>query len=103
MNTDNETQLPKALVNLLERQIEFARRGNIAKVQKLAVECEPLAAMIAKAGLLDRPEYDGMKKKLNELYIQLQLMLSTKKEEVSEQINMTNKHKRTLAVYRGSV
>lgn len=103
MNTDNETQLPGELVKLLERQIESARHGDLAGLERLAGQCEPLVASITSAGLLDRPEYDGLRERLGSLYRELQLMLLTQKDAAGEQLKLVQKHRNKLVTYRGNI
>ena len=91
------------LAKLLKKQIELARRGSFAGLQELADECEQLVAKIRSSGLLERPEHRTDRDLLAGLYQELQLLLSTRKDEAAEQLKSIRRAKRTLAVYRGSV
>lgn len=103
MKKDDEIRSLEELAGILERQIEQVRCDDIAGLEKLVGHGGQLARKIAVAGLLDRPQYDGWRERLAELYRELQLMLSTQKDAVAGQIRLINKGRKTLTMYRGSV
>ena len=103
MNEDDSPQLLKELVELLERQVGLARRGNFVELHRLAGQCEPLVAKITAAGLLEKPEHKDQRERLAKLYQDLQLMLSTQKDAAAEQLKSVRKGKKTLAIYRSNV
>ncbi len=103
MNADDEIRLLAELENLLERQIELARRGSFTGLHQLAGRCEPLVAKIMAAGLLEKPDHKVQRERLAKLYRDLQLMLSAQKNAVAEQLKSIRKGKRTLATYRGNM
>jgi hypothetical protein len=103
MKKDDETRLLEALAGILERQIEFTRHDDLEESEKLVSCSEQLAMKITAAGLLERPEYDDWRKRLAELYRNLELMLSTQKEAAAGQLKAINKGRRTLAMYRDSI
>jgi hypothetical protein len=103
MNSENETGLVGELEKLLGRQIELARRGSFSGMEQLAGKCEGLVARITAAGLLEKPEHKAEKERLEKLYRNLQLLLSTQKADVAGQLKSIDKGKRTLSVYRGNV
>jgi hypothetical protein len=103
MKQEDEIQLLKELAGILERQIELVRHDNIAAMNELVGHSKQLAMKITAANLIDRPEYDGWRKRLTELYLKLQLVLSTQKEAVARQLSAIDKGKKTLAVYQGSI
>jgi hypothetical protein len=103
MKNDDEIRLLKELANILERQIEFIRHDDLEESEKLVGYSEQVAIRITAAGLLERPEYDGWRKRLAALYKNLELMLSTQKEAVTGQIRSINKGRKTLTRYRDSI
>lgn len=103
MIADDGAQLLKELGNLLNRQIELARRGSFGQLERMVGRCEPLVAKIKAAGLFEKPGYEAQSRRLVKLYHELQLMLSTQKDAVAEQLKSIRKGKRTLSAYRGSV
>jgi hypothetical protein len=103
MNADEETLLLGELENLVEKQIELARRGGIAAVERLMREGDWLVEKIKSAGLLEKPEFESRRQRLNNLYRQLQLAISSQKGVVDGQLKSVRKGKRTLSAYRGSI
>ena len=103
MKKDDEVRLLEALANILERQIEFTRHDDLEESEKLVGYSEQIAVKIIAAGLLERPEYDGWRKRLAGLYKNLELMFSTQKDAVAGQIRSINKGRKTLAMYRNSI
>ena len=103
MNADDEIRLLGELANLLEKQIELARRGGFAGLERLAGQCEPLVAKITAAGLLEKPEHKAERERLAKLYRDLQMALSTQKDVTGEQLKSIRKHKKTLAIYRSNI
>jgi hypothetical protein len=99
---DDEIGLLEYLANTLERQIELTRHGDFEESEKLVGYSEQLAVKITAAGLLERPEYDGWRKRLTVLYKNLELVLSTQKDAVAGQLKSIHMGKKTLAAYRGN-
>jgi hypothetical protein len=103
MSADDDTQLMVELANLLERQIELARHGDFAGLERLAGQCEPLVARITAAGLLQNPAYKTERERLAKFYRDIQMAISMQKDVTGEQLKSMRKHKKTLATYRGSI
>jgi hypothetical protein len=103
MSADDDTQLIGELANLLERQIELARHGDFAGLERLAGQCEPLVARITAAGLLQNPAYKAERERLAKFYRDIQMAISMQKDVTGEQLKSMRKHKKTLATYRGSI
>jgi small-conductance mechanosensitive channel len=103
MSSDEDIRLLGELGNLLEKQIELARRGSLTGLEQLANQCEPLVTRITAAGLLEKSEHKDQRKRLVKLYRDLQLLLSAQKNVAAEQLKLIRKGKKTLAVYRGNV
>jgi hypothetical protein len=103
MKKDDEIRLLEELANVLERQVEFTRHDYFEESEKLISQSEHLAVQITAAGLLDKPQYKGWRKRLTELYRDIELMLSTQKQAVAGRISAIDKGKKTLAVYRKSI
>jgi hypothetical protein len=103
MSADDDTQLIGELANLLERQVELARHGDFAGLERLAGQCEPLVARITAAGLLEKPAYRAERERLTKFYRDIQMAISMQKDVTGEQLKSMRKHKKTLATYRGSI
>jgi hypothetical protein len=103
MKKNDEVQLLEELANLLEKQVEFARHGDFAGLERLAGQCEPLVARITAAGLLDNPAYKAEREQLAKFYRDIQMAVSTQKDATGEQLKSMRKHKKTLATYRSNI
>jgi hypothetical protein len=102
MNAADDVQLLKELGNLLERQIELARRGSFGQLERLAGQCEPLVARIKAAGLLERPEYKEACERLSWLYRNLQLMLSAQRDDAAAMLNRIRKGRKMISAYHSN-
>ena len=102
MKNDQEIQLLEELANILDKQIELARHDEIEELEKLVSYSEQLAIKITAARLLEKPEYDGWRKRLTGLYKNMELVLSAQKNAVAGQIKSIHLGKKTLAAYRGN-
>jgi hypothetical protein len=103
MSNEEDIKLFNEIENLLKKEIELARRGSYAKVMELACECETLVARTAQAGLREKQENKTTIDHLAGLYNELQLLLSTQRTAVAEQLRTISKGKKTLAMYREGV
>jgi hypothetical protein len=103
MIAEEEIQLFNEIENLLKKQIELGRRGSYGKVMELACKCEALVAKTVEAGLREKPEYKATVDRLAGLYNELQLLLSTQRIAVAEQLRTISKGKKTLSMYREGV
>jgi len=103
MKKDDEVRLLEELANILKRQIGLALHGDFAGLERLAGQCEPLVARITAAGLLENLAYKAERERLAKFYRDLQVAVSMQKDAAGEQLKSMHKHKKTLAVYRGSI
>jgi hypothetical protein len=103
MKLEDEIQLLKELAGILERQIELARHGDFAGLERLAGQCEPLVARVTAAGLLENPAYKAERERLVKFYRDIQMAVSMQKDITGEQLKLMRKHKKTLAVYRSDI
>ena len=103
MKNDDEARLLEELANILEKQVELVRHGDFAGLERLAGQCEPLVARITAAGLLENPAYKAERERLAKFYRDIQMAVSMQKNVTCEQLKSMRKHKKTLAVYRGSI
>jgi hypothetical protein len=103
MKNGDEVRLLEALANILEKQIELARHGDFAGLERLAGQCEPLVARISAAGLLENPAYKENRERLAKLYRDIQMAISMQKDAAGEQLKSMRKHKKTLATYRSNI
>jgi hypothetical protein len=100
MSSDEDIRLLGELENLLKKQIELARRGSFASVEKLALQADLLARDIGNLGVLDRPEHSVLRAELKRLYNELFVVLAGERSATAHQIKRLRRGKRTLEVYR---
>lgn len=103
MNETDNTQLLTGLENNLKKQLDFARRGNMASVEEGAGQCQTLVEKIRSAGIIEKPEYKSQRQRIEKLYDDLMLLLSSQKTAVAEQLKSISRGRKTLAAYRGSI
>ena len=103
MNETDNTQLLTELETNLKKQLEFARRGDLASVENLADRCRMLVEKITSAGLMEKPQYQSQRQNIEKLYRDLLLMLSSQKDAVAKQLKSIHKSRQTLSVYRGNI
>lgn len=102
MSTDEKIHLLDNLQNLLETQIEMARRSNLRRVEALAEQADSVVEKITKAKPFDQPEFDGRCEHLTELYKKLQLILAAGKDSVGRQLRQVSNARKTLKTYRNN-
>ena len=88
---------------LLERQIEFARQGNINEIGILSKQASSLVGKIARLGVLESSEFKSQRKQLRKLYQDLCLALTAHQAETAEELSRVRKGKKTIATYRDNI
>lgn len=91
------------LQNLLEKQISFAKQGNLNKVELLNEQAESLAGQISQSGIFEPAEFKTRHKHIRKLYQDLYLALKTQQTEAAEELKRVRKGKKTIAAYRGNI
>jgi hypothetical protein len=100
VNNDEQIRLLDDLQDLLEKQIEMARRGNFRRVEELAGQADSIVAMIVQTKVLQQPEFDGRREHLTKLYKKLELMLAAGKNAAGRQLRRVGSGRKTLQAYR---
>ena len=103
--TDREGFISKAgqLESLLREQLTLARRGNIAKIEILAKRSKDLVEQIGDSKFLKEPQFRQRRRKLEDLYSELCLALSSQMNDVSQELGKIYKGKKTVTLYRDNV
>ncbi len=99
MSTTKQISLLDELEKLLAEKIKFARQGNFNRLESLFKKTQPLAEQIAKAGILNLPEYEQHHIVLKKLYNDLNLIMSAQQEKVAQKLKEFRKTKKTLQAY----
>lgn len=92
-------QMLAYLTDLLQRQLEKLRQYDLDGASRLAEESRPISERIARAGLLERPEYASQKKRIQGLYQDLCLVIAAERQEVAEKLRQIREGLRTLGAY----
>lgn len=103
MNETDNAQLLTELENNLKQHLDSARRGNLASVEESAGQCQALVEKIRASGLMEKPEYKTQRQRIEKLYHNLLLLLSSQKDAVEEQLKSIHRGKKTLATYRSNI
>jgi ribosomal protein L29 len=100
---DEQIHLLDELRNLLEKQIELARQGNINEIEVLSKQVSSLVRKIAQSGVLESSEFKSQREQLRKSYQNLCLALTAQQAESAEELSRVRKGKKTIATYRGSI
>jgi len=100
---DEQIHLLDELRNLLEKQIELARQGNINEIEVLSKQASSLVGEIARSGVLESSEFKSQREELRKLYQDLCLALTAQQAETAKELSRVRKGKKTIATYRGNI
>ena len=103
MNETDNTQLLTELENNLKKQLELARQGNLAPLEILTEKCRTLVEKTSSNGIIEKPEFKPHRQRIEKLYQDLLLLLSSQKDAVVEQLKSIHKGRQTLSAYRDSI
>ena len=109
MSTDNVKVIPDEhihldeLRHLLEKQIGFARQGNVNAIEALSKQSNSLVGKIAQSGILELPESKMQRELLRKLYQDLYLALTAQQAENTKELSRIRKGKKTIATYGGNI
>lgn len=103
MNTDGQMQLLlDNLQNLLENQIQMARKSKFRRVEELAMQADSIVAKIVETKAFDRSDSDLAYNNISRLYKKLELILTTGKDSLKKQLRQVKEGRKTLQVYGDS-
>jgi len=101
--SDGERGLLEELENLLEKQMELARQGDIGGVERLSTRADFLVREIVRAGILQLPELECRRGRFERLYGDMRLVLASHRAETAESLKRVRQVKKVLDVYRKSI
>ena len=103
MNKDEKTLLLlDNLQNLLENQIQMARKSNFRRVEELAMQADSIVARIIGTTTFERSEFDTVRNNISSLYKRLELILITGEDSVKKQLRQVSDGRKTLQAYGDS-
>ncbi len=100
---DGQIHLLDELQSLLEKQVGFARRGNINEIEILNRQASSLVSKIARSGVLESSEFNKRCKQLRKLYQDVCLALTVQQAETAEELSRVRKGKKTIETYRSNI
>jgi hypothetical protein len=103
MSINKKELLLDKLKNVLQKQIELAKRGNIGEVETLVKQAGLLMEGVSELRILELPEYKNYREKLQGLYKELCLILTEQKAGLAEELSQIRKGRKTIEVYRDNI
>jgi hypothetical protein len=88
---------------LLRRQLTLARKGNIAEMEILATKTNDLVRQISGSKFLTEPKFKQGRERLEQLYGELCLALSSQMNDVSQELGKIYKGKKMVTLYRNNI
>jgi len=102
-NLHEQRQLLSSLQHLLEKQIELAHQGDISTVEMVSKQASDLAKKIAQTEILEQAAFKEQRERLQSLYADLCLVLTTEKADVADRLNHIHKGKKAIAAYHNNI
>ena len=102
MTNNEQIQLLDDLQVLLEKQIDFANKGNLDGVERVGSQTRLLVEKLSPTGVLKKPGFEKRRQKVEELYKRLFLMVNVQKNQVGGQLQRVTEGKKTLRAYRSN-
>lgn len=96
----SERQAVEMLENRLQMQIELNRQYDIEKAMAVAEQTSGLANYVKENKLLDKPEFKKQKQSIQSLYKQLDMTITSARNEVAEKLKQIQKSKQALRAYK---
>lgn len=103
MISPEDKKLVNKLIALLQNQLELARHGHVALVEQVTEQLDPITQQIGNIGLLDLPEFNQCRQQIGRLYDDLRLILSTRRDEIANQMKHVRTGKKTLNTYKANI
>ena len=105
MSTDKQISMLDELQSLLQQQLELARQGNSGgeRIEVLGMQADCLVKEITKSGILERPEFEGRKRKLKKSYEDLCLAVTAKEAETTEKLCHLRRGRNIVETYRSNI
>jgi len=100
MTNSEQIHLVDDLQGLLEKQIEFAVKGDLDGVERIGSQTRSLVEKLSPTGVLKKPGFEKKRQQIEKLYERLLLMFTVQKNQVGGQLKRISKGKKTLKAYR---
>ena len=96
-------QMVDYLENILIRQLERVRNYDLDGAMKLAEEVNSMAETIGREKILDRPEFADELWRIQRLYKDLGLIISSERQEVAGKLKQIRKGIKALGIYNDNL
>lgn len=108
MTTDNAkvnkpAYLFENLQDLLENQIESAKKNDLDNVEVLAEQAGLVIGKIVKIKAIKQAGFNQQREYLAKLYKRLELMLAARKNDLGKQLQQIGEARKTLNAYRSNI
>jgi hypothetical protein len=97
------TSMLNELENLLEKQIELARKGSFSSLEDITAQTNQFVEKIVSAQILQSDEFKNRRLHLQKLYEDLHRIATARKADVIEDLNHVHKGRKTIGVYRNNI
>ncbi|MBN1818500.1 MAG: hypothetical protein JW828_14150 [Sedimentisphaerales bacterium] len=94
------TQMIDYLENLLIRQLEKLRKYDLDAAIVLAEEANTVAMALAREKVLDQPSHIEHRRRIQKLYRDISLVISTERSEVAQKLSAIRKGIKVLGMSR---
>jgi hypothetical protein len=99
MISDEQIHLVDKLKNLLEKQIELVRHGNIDEAGVLSGQAGSVFMEITQTGVLELAELEERREQLRQLHKSLCLTIAAQKAGIAEKLSHVRTSKKALKAY----
>jgi len=92
------------LQNLLDQQLELAHRGIFTgpKIKVLGQKADCLVEIITQAGILEKPEFEKQKNKLEKSYQNLCLAITAQRADTADKLSRIRRGRKIIETYRAN-
>ncbi len=94
---NSDRRMVEQLENTLTEHLEKLRDYDIDAAMPLAEEASRLSQDIAGAGLFDRAEFNDERRRIDDLYAEVALVITGKRQEVSDKLEEVREGIETLS------
>lgn len=94
---NSDRRMVERLENTLAEHLEKLRQYDIDGAMPLAEEASSLSQDIADAGLFDRAEFNDERRRIDDLYAEIGLVITGKRQEVSDKLEEVREGIETLS------
>ena len=91
------------LIVMLERLVKAARKGNFTQAEHSAGYLQEIVEEVALSNILNKPEYEEQRERIQNLYSQLSIIFSTEKSKIAKDLKTIRDYKKVFNTYKNSL